>query len=94
MAIETASFNMTIDKTTKDDLERLYQGFGLTLSQAVNLFFSQSLAIGGLPFAVSHRKYNRETEEAMQEARDIASGKIQAKSYHSARELFDELDAE
>ena len=41
---------------------------------------------------MNFRKYNRETEEAMQEARDIAAGKVYAKSYHSARELFAELD--
>jgi DNA-damage-inducible protein J len=39
-------------------------------------------------------RYNAETEAAMQEARAIASGKILAKSYSSARELFAELDAE
>ena len=30
----------------------------------------------------------------MQEAKDIMSGKVSAKTYSSARELFDELDAE
>lgn len=38
--------------------------------------------------------YNRETLEAMQEALDIEAGKIQAKRYHSADELFAEIDAE
>lgn len=31
---------------------------------------------------------------AIQEARDIISGKVPAKTYRSARELFDELDSE
>lgn len=35
-------------------------------------------------------RYNRETEEA----REIISGRKEAKSYGSARELFDELDDE
>jgi DNA-damage-inducible protein J len=35
--------------------------------------------------------YNAETEAAMQEARDIMSGKIKAKSYASADELFAKL---
>ena len=50
--------------------------------------------VGGLPFNVRLPRYNRETEAAMQEAKDIMSGKVSAKSYSSARELFDELDAE
>ena len=33
-------------------------------------------------------RYNAETEVAMQEARDIMSGKKKAKSYSSADELF------
>ena len=36
----------------------------------------------------------RETEDAIREAKDIMTGKISAKSYGSAQELFDELDAE
>ena len=36
----------------------------------------------------------REMEEAIQEAKDIMTGKIASKTYGSAQELFDELDAE
>ena len=44
--------------------------------------------------ANSKPRYNAETEAAMQEAREIMSGKKKAKSYSSADELFAELDAE
>ncbi len=37
-------------------------------------------------------KYNRETEAAIQETREILSGKVPAKSYGSVQELFDELE--
>ncbi len=36
--------------------------------------------------------YNRETIEAMREALDIASGRIQSKTYTDADDLFRELD--
>ena len=36
----------------------------------------------------------RETEDAILEVRGIMSGQIPSKSYSSARELFDELDAD
>ena len=39
-------------------------------------------------------QYNNETLAAMQEARDIASGKIQTKSYSSFQEMIDEINAE
>jgi len=64
------------------------------MPEAVNIFFDNCLLVGGLPFEVRLPRYNRETEEAMQEARDIMSGKKQVKSYRSARELFDDLDKE
>jgi hypothetical protein len=39
-------------------------------------------------------RYNAETETAMQEARNIMSGKKKIKKYSSTDELFAELDAE
>ena len=65
-----------------------------TLPEAVNVFFENSLLVGGLPFEVRLPRYNRETEAAILEAREILSGKKAAKEYGSAQELFDELDAE
>ena len=47
---------------------------------------------GGIPFDVRMPHYNKETEAAMKEARDIVAGKVEAKSYSSAHELFSELD--
>ena len=85
---------MRINKQKKNDLEYLYHSLGMSLPEAVNIFFEKSLLVGGIPFDVRLPRYNRETEDAMQEARDILSGKVEAKAYHSARELFDELDKE
>ena len=92
--VKDTNFNMRINRQKKTDLEALYSRLGMTLPEAVNVFFENSLLVGGLPFSVRLPRFNRETEAAMQEARDIMSGKVQAKSYNSARELFDELDAE
>ena len=39
-------------------------------------------------------RYNDETLAAMKEARDIASGKIQVKSYASIKEMVAELESE
>ena len=38
-------------------------------------------------------RYNAETLAAFEEAKDILSGKIPAKRYHSAKEFADECDA-
>ena len=94
VAVKDTNFNMRMNRKKKEDLISLYGRLGLTLPEAVNIFFENSLLVGGLPFNVRLPHYNRETEKAMQEAKDIMSGKVSAKSYSSVRELFEELDAE
>ena len=94
MAVKAANFNMRMEEQKKADAEALYRTLGMTLPQAINMFISQSLLVGGIPFDVRIPRFNQETEETMQEARDIASGKVESKAYHSAGELFEELDAE
>ena len=92
--IKTANLNIRIDPQTKQGAEQLFSTFGITISDAVNIFLRQSLLVGGLPFEMKQPRYNTETEAAMQEARNIMSGKKKTKSYSSAAELFTELDAE
>lgn len=70
--------NIRTDSATKQAIEALYSQFGITVSDAVNIFFRKSLMEGGLPFEMKQPRFNRETEEAIQEARDIVSGKIEA----------------
>ncbi len=62
--------------------------------KAENMFISQSLLERGIPFDAGIPNLNQETEATMQEARDIVSGKKETKTYHSAGELFAEIDAE
>ena len=91
--VKDTNFNMRMNRQKKTELESLYGSLGMTLPEAVNVFFEKSLLVGGLPFSVRMPRYNRETEDAMQEARDIMAGRVSAKSYSSAGELFDELDS-
>ncbi len=91
---KTANLNIRVDPEVKSSAEALFSSFGLTVSDAVNIFLHQSLLEGGLPFAVKQPRYNAETEAAMAEARAIAEGKIPAKRYNSVREMMEDLDAE
>ena len=91
---KTANLNIRIDPETKLGAERLFSNFGITVTDAVNIFLRQAIMVGGLPFEMKQPRFNQETEIALRETRDIASGKIAAKSYSSAKELFADLDAE
>ena len=91
---KTANLNIRIDPETKSTAEQLFASFGITLTDAVNMFLHKSIMEGGLPFELKQPRYNTATEAAMVEARKISSGQSPAKTYPSARVLFEELDAE
>lgn len=50
---KTSTFQMRINPEIKKQAEELYAGYGLTLTDAVNIFIQQSLNTKGLPFLLS-----------------------------------------
>jgi DNA-damage-inducible protein J len=67
--------------------------FGITVTDAVNMFLHQSLMVGGLPFELKQPRYNAETEAAMQEAREMIAGRVKTKTYNSVAEMNADIDA-
>jgi len=63
---KTANINIRIDPETKARSEQLFAKFGITVTDAVNIFLHQSLMVGGLPFEMKQPGYNTDTEAAMQ----------------------------
>ena len=61
----------------------------MTLEEAITLFLQVSILHGGFPFPVEQTRYNHETELALQETRDILSGKLQHSS-NSVNELIED----
>lgn len=64
------------------------------MTDAINIFLHASIMEGSFPFQPKHPRYNKETLLAMQEARDIMSGKVGPKRCPSLSALMDDLDAE
>ena len=91
--VQSANLNIRIDSDTKERAEALFVSLGITLSDAINMFLRQSLMAGGIPFDVKIPRYNAETEAAIQETALISRGQLSAKSYRSAKVLFEDLDA-
>ncbi len=50
---KTDMFRMRINPVIRQNLEAVYAKNGLTLTDAVNVFFQQSLNAGGFPFQVT-----------------------------------------
>jgi DNA-damage-inducible protein J len=89
---KTADLHIRVTPEIKADAEGLFSLLGITVTDAVTMFLHQALLSDGLPFEVKLPRYNAETEAAMQEARDIESGKIKAKAYSSFDEFLADLE--
>ena len=56
---KTDMFRMRINPEVRQNLEAVYAKNGLTLTDAVNVFFQQSLNAGGFPFQVTEGNAGR-----------------------------------
>lgn len=49
----TINIQMRMNSEIKSELEEIFARSGLSLTDAINIFFRQSLNVGGLPFVVN-----------------------------------------
>ena len=87
--MKTANINVRIDPEVKSNAERVFSSFGITVTDAINIFLHKAIMEGGLPFDMKQPRYSFETENAMEEA-----GKIKSNHYRNAKDLIDEINAE
>ena len=69
MAQKSITFNIRLNPDIKESVEALYQKFGITLSDAINMFLHKSLIECGLPFALNQKQFNESTEKVIADAR-------------------------
>lgn len=91
---KTETLHIRVESGVKADVEATLKTLGLSTTEAINIFLHQVILAGGLPFEVKNPQYNAETIAAMQEARDIAAGKIAVKSFNSIAELMEDLNSD
>ena len=89
----TTPTQIRIDSTIKEEATALFSELGMDMSSAVNIFLRQCILRGGLPFPVELPRYNKETLEAMAEARKI-SRDPDVKGYTSMADLKAALEAD
>ena len=68
----TVPTQIRIDTNTKTQAVKLFNALGMDMSEAVNIFLRQCILRGGLPFNVEMPHYNKETLDAMAEAKKIS----------------------
>jgi len=89
---KTATINMHIEPTVKAQAEDVFSSFGISIADAINIFLHASIMEGGFPFQPKQPRYNKETLLAIQEARAIMDGKMEAKRYPSLSALLKDVE--
>jgi DNA-damage-inducible protein J len=96
--MKTANYNIRLDPAIKAKAEQTFAGFGLNLSEAINVFLHMSIKWNGFPFEIREPKLNSDTLLAIQETElilaDYSSGSRIPKSFSNAREMFAAMDLE
>ena len=84
---KTAQFAMRLDPYKKAQVEYTFQELGMTMPEAVNIYFEKCLSEWGIPFRVGYPKPNAETLAAMEEAEKGEN----LTSYSSVDEMLKDL---
>lgn len=88
--MKTSTINVRVRPEIKQRSEELFARFGISLSEAVNIFLHQSLYVGGLPFELRQETPNKNLLAALEESERI--GKDTAvKTYDSATEMMEDI---
>ena len=90
---KTANINLRIEPDIKAQADAVFSSLGISITDAINVFLHASIMEGGFPFQPKQPRYNRETLTAIQEAKDIMAGKVEAKRYSSLSDLLEDMDA-
>jgi len=89
---KNAVINVRTDIETKSAIEELYSAFGISVSDAINIFFKKSLMENGLPFEMQMPRYNADTLSAIEEVMEMERNPHLYKSFQSVDDLLEDLN--
>ena len=91
---KTAVISIETDSETKESVETLYSAFGISISDAVNIFFRISLMHNGLPFDMQIPRYNTDMLRAIEEVQQMKQKPDRYRGFRSIVDLFEELESD
>lgn len=89
---KSENINIRIEPELKKEAEETLDYLGLTMAEAIKLFLKQVTLTDSIPFKIEKPKYNKETLEAMKEAKAIMENPEEYKAYGSVNELMEDLN--
>ena len=96
--MKTSNYNIRLDPDIKAKAENTFAVYGLTLSDAINVFLHKSILEYGFPFDLREPKPTAELLRAMEEteqiAKEYADGTRKAEPFTNARDMIMEILSE
>ena len=89
---KTENINIRIEPELKQQAEETLSYLGLTMAEAIKLFLKQVTLTDSIPFKIEVPRYNKETLQAMKEARMIMENSEEYKAYDNVEELMEDLN--
>ena len=86
---KTDTLHVRIEPSVKQRAEKTLNDLGLSITDAINVFLNQVILHDGIPFEIRKPRFNKETIEAIEDAK---KGKNLSKTFNNADEMFEELD--
>ena len=91
---KTSSMNIRIEPDLKKQVEEILKDLGMNISDAVTIYFKQIVLTDSIPLQIKRPKFNKETQEAINEADEIMKNPKDYKSYNNVYEMIEEIDSE
>ena len=86
---KTDTLHIRVEPKVKQKAEKTLNDLGLSITEAINVFLNQVILNDGIPFEIRKPRFNKETIQAIEDAKN---GKNLSKTFDSVDEMFEELD--
>lgn len=93
MASNTTNVTIRLDKDLRDTASDFFEGLGMSLSTAINVFIRKCMMEDRIPFDIGYGAPSKKLMKAMLEAEEIANDP-NVKGYSSMEELIADLEKE
>ena len=91
---KTETINIRIEPKLKKDVEETLNDLGMNIADAVTIFFKQIVMTESIPFIIKKPRLNKDTIEAIKEAKEMINNPENYKSYSNIEELMEDLNSE
>ena len=88
---KVANIYVRVKPEIKKQAEQVFDSFGMTVSEAINVFLHKAIMVGGIPFDIRPSVPNAETLEAIREVELMEQDPSIGKGYSDVKQMIKEL---